>query len=190
MNVYDFDKTIYHTDSTVDFFKYCLKRKPSLLRYIFKQGFYGVLFVTGLYEKTRFKEKFYCFFKGIPDIDAFINDFWDKNIGGIHKWYLEQANDEDVVISASPDFLVEAAMKRISTAKVMGSRVDKKNGSYTGLNCYGEEKVRRFYEEYPDSKIDKFYSDSYSDSPLAKLADESFIVAGEELIPWDMSKCK
>ena len=29
--VYDFDETIYDGDSTVDFYKYCVKRKPSLL---------------------------------------------------------------------------------------------------------------------------------------------------------------
>jgi len=31
MNVYDFDGTIYNGDSTVDFFLFALKRKPSLL---------------------------------------------------------------------------------------------------------------------------------------------------------------
>lgn len=29
MNVYDFDETIYDGDSTVDFYKYCLRR-PSV----------------------------------------------------------------------------------------------------------------------------------------------------------------
>ena len=28
MNVYDFDKTIYRGDSTMDFWRYCLKRYP------------------------------------------------------------------------------------------------------------------------------------------------------------------
>ena len=31
MNVYDFDDTIYAGDSTVDFFFYCLKKKPAIV---------------------------------------------------------------------------------------------------------------------------------------------------------------
>ena len=34
IDVYDFDGTIYDGDSTVDFWLYCLRRKPSLLRFL------------------------------------------------------------------------------------------------------------------------------------------------------------
>ena len=62
--------------------------------------------------------------------------------------------------------------------------MDSRTGKYTGINCHGKEKVRRFREEYPDAVIDSFYSDSYSDTPLAEEAKEAFIVKGEELLPW------
>ena len=61
MNVYDFDKTIYDGDSTVDFFKYCIKRDPRLLRYIFRLGAALLCYILKIYDKTKFKEKFYCF---------------------------------------------------------------------------------------------------------------------------------
>ena len=35
-----------------------------------------------------------------------------------------------------------------------------------------------------------FYSDSYSDEPLALLADKAYIVKGEELIDWDYNQHK
>ena len=38
MNVYDFDGTIYDGDSTIDFFFYSLKKKPSLICYLPKQA--------------------------------------------------------------------------------------------------------------------------------------------------------
>ena len=31
INAYDFDETIYDGDSSVDFYLYCLKRKPSII---------------------------------------------------------------------------------------------------------------------------------------------------------------
>ena len=46
-------------------------------------------------------------------------------------------------------------------------------GLYDGLNCHGEEKVRRMRELYPDAEIEQFYSDSLHDTPLARLARRS-----------------
>ena len=34
MNVYDFDKTIYDGDASLDFWKFSVKRKPSLALYL------------------------------------------------------------------------------------------------------------------------------------------------------------
>ena len=66
----------------------------------------------------------------------------------------------------------------------MASKVDKKTGKYEGINCHGKEKVRRFYEMFPNGKIDDFYSDSYSDSPLAEISKKAFLVKGDELKDW------
>ena len=40
----------------------------------------------------------------------------------------------------------------------------------------GEEKVKRFYEIYPKEIIDEFYSDSYSDLPLANISKKAFLI--------------
>jgi putative flippase GtrA/SAM-dependent methyltransferase len=59
---------------------------------------------------------------------------------------------------------------------------------YDGKNCYGEEKARRFRARYGDERIDAFYSDSLSDVPLAGLAEQSFMVKGGRLVPWQAAK--
>ena len=61
-------------------------------------------------------------------------------------------------------------------------------GIYDGINCHGKEKVRRFYEMFPNGKIEEFYSDSYSDTPLAEIAEKAYIVTGEELTDWKFEK--
>ena len=38
--------------------------------------------------------------------------------------------------------------------------------------------------EYPNTQIDKFYSDSLSDTPLAELARAAFLVKGSQILPW------
>ena len=130
------------------------------------------------------KEKFYCFFKLIPEIDCTIKDFWDINEYKIEKWYRNQQQNDDVIISASPDILLREICTRLGIKYLIASKVDPKTGKYNGLNCYGKEKALRFYKQFPTTCIDKFYSDSYSDEPLAKHARESFIVSKNAIKEW------
>lgn len=188
MNVYDFDKTIYNGDSTADFYFYSIKRQPSLLKYLPKQGWAFLKYLFGFIDKTQFKEKFFAVFSGIKNIDAFINDFWKKNKKKIKKWYISSHYDSDVVISASPVFLLEPICLELKISKLIASRVNKESGIYTGKNCYGEEKVKRFYEVFKNETIDTFYSDSLSDTPLKEIAKDAYIVQKEKLIKWNEYK--
>ncbi|MBQ3543202.1 MAG: HAD-IB family phosphatase [Oscillospiraceae bacterium] len=181
MNAYDFDKTIYDGDSTIDFYKFCVKRNPLLLRYLFRQGAGFALYLLGVYDKTAFKERFYSFLQGMNDPQRVLQDFWDLHIHRIKPWYIGQMGEDDVIISASPEFLVREAMQRLGSATVIASAVDISSGRYTGVNCYGLEKVRRFLERYPDAVIDSFYSDSNSDAPIGKIARECFLVKGDKI---------
>lgn len=179
MNVYDFDKTIYDGDSTADFYLFSLKRhkgifklSPSLLSaflkyYVFKIG-----------SKTQFKEIMYRFLT-YCDIDRDVEEFWKQHKNKIKVFYKRQKKDDDLIISASPEFLLKPVCKNL-----IASNVDKKSGKYSGINCHGEEKVRRFYEMFGDKKIDEFYSDSKSDEPLAKIADKAFIVKKNKISEW------
>ena len=184
MNVYDFDHTIYDGDCTVDFYLFLLKRRPLLIRYIIIQTVGLLMYVIRVWDKTKAKQVFYRFLKGVSDIDKEIELFWQQNIHKIKKWYYEQQQPSDVVISASPYFLVNAACKKINLQHVIASEVDKLTGKYTGKNCYGEEKVSRFYEIFPGAHVTGFYSDSLSDSPLAKISENSFIVTKDTLHDW------
>ena len=185
---YDFDKTIYNGDSTAHFIFYCLKRQPSLLRFVPVWGWNALLWkVLRLRSKTEFKEKLYGYFAAVRDMDGYLNDFWDSHFQNIKGWYLDQKRDDDVIISASPEFLLQPAIDRLGIRNFMASRVDKHTGKYEGENCWGEEKVRRFHEQMPDAEIESFYSDSRSDTPMARLAtSQNWLVKGDRLIPWDL----
>ncbi|MBQ3426051.1 MAG: HAD-IB family phosphatase [Clostridia bacterium] len=185
MNIYDFDKTIYDGDSTAAFIKYCAKRYPGVYVTALPTAGAFLLYALGIYTKTRFKERMYAFLKYIPDIDRAVEDFWDKHEDNIFDYYKAQKSPEDIIISASPEFLLEPICKRLGVKRLIASRVDKHTGKYTGENCWGEEKVKRLAEKYGISRCDKFYSDSKSDTPLAEIADEAFIVCHNTLTPWD-----
>ena len=142
-------------------------------------------------DKTKLKETFYRFLKVFKsgEIDLYVKEFWDTiGLNNIYSWYYEKKKSDDVIISASPRWLLTYPICiKLGVRNLICSEMDKKNGDYYGLNCYGEEKVNRFYKEYPNGIIDEFYSDSYSDKPLAKIAKKSFLVKkGGIIVPWSI----
>ncbi len=184
MNIYDFDKTIYDGDSTYAFIKYCAARYTKAA--VTAPGTLGafLMYACGRKTKTQFKEKMYRFLKYIPDVDAAVEDFWDGHEKNIFEYYRKHGREDDIIISASPEFLLRPICDRLGVKRLIASRVDKNTGKYTGENCYGAEKVKRLKEVYGISCCDEFYSDSLSDTPLADIADKAFIVKSGVLIPW------
>lgn len=134
--------------------------------------------------KTQFKQKMYTFLQG-TGVQEDVPEFWRKNLHKIKAWYFAQKREDDVIISASPRFLLEPVCADLGVRFLIASEVDPKTGAYSGVNCHGEEKVRRFYELFPNGKIDAFYSDSQSDRPLRDIARSAFLVKGDRLTPWD-----
>ena len=186
MNVYDFDETIYKKDSTRDFVFYLFKKYPICFIDLPKIGFNGLLFLFKIIDKTTFKERLYNFFRLIKDIDKELEIFVEENLHKIEPWYLNQQKEDDLVISASPYFLVKAFLDKIDVKHLIASNVDKNTGKYTGLNCYGEEKVKRYRDVYNNKEIEEFYSDSLSDTPMAKISKNAFFVIKGKITNWEL----
>ncbi len=188
MNIYDFDKTIFDGDSTTKFYFFCLKKKPSIALGLFAMIPESVKYVFGKCNKTQYKEKLYRFMTKI-DCEALLGEFWDKNMVHIKKFYLDIQREDDIIISASPYFLLEPCMKRLGIKYLYSSNVNPKTGKYDGLNCHGKEKVRRFDAAgFMREDAETFYSDSLTDSPLAEISKNAYIVIGERLVPWNEYK--
>ena len=184
MNVYDFDGTIYNGDSTIDYYLYVLKKKPVVIRFIPKQLFGILLYILRIIDKTKMKEYFYCFMRGI-DHTKMVTGFWDLHEHKIYDWYLKAHKNDDIIISASPEFLLIPICNILGVKRLIASKVDPFTGKYNGKNCRGTEKVRRLYEELPKASINNFYSDSLSDQPLADIAKQAFIIDKGTVKKWN-----
>ena len=185
MNAYDFDNTIYRGDSTVDFYVHCLTRFAGVRAHALSLIGPGLRFVTGQLDKTSFKQTFFSFLGCVPDVEGEVIRFWDKHAHKIKPFYRAQSRPDDIIISASPEFLLRLIIQRLGLTKLIASRVDERTGIYTGLNCHGEEKVLRLRASDPKATIDDFYSDSQSDAPLARIARRAFLVKGDRITPWN-----
>ena len=77
MNVYDFDDTIYNGDSSIDFYLFCIKKNPKLIKYLPKQALGVILYKLKRIDKTKMKEYYFSFLNGIKDKNI-VSDFWKK----------------------------------------------------------------------------------------------------------------
>jgi len=197
---YDFDDTIFSGDSSMKFYKYCMLHHPVVLLSAFKQIGAFFKFVFGKYNKVQTKSVFFSYISHLKDLPGVVEAFWDKNEKGLKGWYAEHCNrleagEYDVdgvrpktcVISASPEFIIQPICRRLGIDYVISTRMDTTTGQIIGENCHGEEKPRRLSEAIDNFEIIEFYSDSYSDDPVARLAEKSFLVQGEEVLPWNAS---
>ena len=184
MNVYDFDKTVFHPDSSVCFFRYCLKKYPlKVLPVLPKSLALFISYRRGDCGAGPLKEQLFSFLKLLEDVDSDIAGFWSAHRHRLQPWYRRQMRGDDLIISASPEFLLRPIAEELGV-RLIATRMDKNTGRIEGENCHDSEKVRRFLDLYPEETIEAFYSDSLSDAPLADLAETAWLVKKGFLSPW------
>lgn len=178
MNVYDFDNTIYNGESALHFFWFCLKKKPVLLKVLFPILRDLVRYKRCRMSKEEFKNRgaYYTesFFNLFDDIYAVIDEFWDRNEHKIRNFYFRIKRDDDVIVTANIDVLVDVIFRRMGVKNYIATHFDMNTGKL-GEVCFGEVKAKLFKEKYGDN-IDKFFTDSYNDKPLMDMANEVYMV--------------
>ena len=188
MNTYDFDKTIFYPDSSACFYRYCLLHHPSAVIPTLPGSIRSYLaYRQGSKSAKELKQQLFSFLPAVQDIDETVNRFWEKNERRLGAWYLAQKRSDDLILSASPRFLLQPICDKLGIS-LIATEMNKHSGKISGLNCHDHEKVRRFHMQYPDGHTEAFYSDSLSDSPMAEIADAAFLVKKHRLSPWPGKK--
>lgn len=182
VNLYDFDHTIYKGDSSFDFIVYSMVRTPRAWRLLPKQLVELIYYVFGQRTRKQIKQVAFGFLSYVDDIDLLLKKFWNSHYKKISVWYLNQKKREDIIISASPDFLLTPVAKELGF-KLLATRMDQHTGTIIGENCRGAEKVKRLNELTKTVQIGKVFSDNLSDKPLFSLSKEAYIVKGNNIIP-------
>lgn len=184
VNLFDFDHTIYDGDASLDFILYVTRRNPRTWRHYPLMAFSLVLYVFGLKSRKEIKQVAFRFLNDIDDIERELAGFWRIHQKNIKTWYKEIQQPDDVLISASPDFLLRPIAEQLSVGTLIATKMDKSTGEIKGKNCRAEEKTRRLYDTLPNVKVRAVYSDSLSDTPILKLG-EGYIVKKNVMIPFE-----
>ena len=191
LTVYDFDGTIYDGDSSINFIKFLIRKKKTLIFKLPKMLLYLIKYKLKLISKEEMKECFFSVLNKFNNIDDLIKEFWNINEIKIKDFFINDKRKNIIIASASPYFLLEPIAKKYKVKDLFASPIDKINGKYNGVNCHGSEKVKIIKEKYPNSIIEYMYSDDINaDKPLLDIANKSFVVDGNALLDYDIVKNK
>lgn len=145
MNVYDFDNTIFRGESGVSIFFFYLKRDLKLLKKI-PWGLQLIIrYKTGRMTMEQVLDTYSGFIveygQSIPNFEKDMEEFWDLNEHKIKPFYLKQQRDDDLIISACPDVILDEIMKRLNIKNYIATETEE--GTMRLINfCYREKKSK------------------------------------------------
>ena len=175
MNVYDFDGTIFYSDCTIGFARWCLLRRPKLaVTYLPGMVKSLIQYKRGKLPNYLLQRRMFSYLTQVPDFDVQIERYWDKYEKRISAWYLAQKRPDDLIISASPACIIGPIAKRLGV-NYMASEYDREYGVFLNNLMYAKEKAK-YIIDHGFPKIDHFYSDSLADTPLALCAEKAHLV--------------
>lgn len=178
IDVYDFDGTIYDGDSTVDFYRYCLRRCPRIARR------FPALIAAALrkcvdttYDLTAFKSVFFAFVQDL-DVQALARDFWQTDAARrkLGAWFQSTPRDLPIVIaSASPAFELAPIAETLGATALIATQTDA-SGAIIGKNNKSHVKIARIRALFgEDVTVRAMYTDDLkADGPLIAWAREGY----------------
>lgn len=180
MNVYDFDGTIYDGESSVEFILEYMKHDIKILKYVPLLAKAIIKYQKGQITFDDFLNNYASkvtefFSENNVDVMPLVEGFWDKHEKQIKPFYAHVHRDDDVIITASPEFMMRDICGRIGVKHLIATDFDIKTGEVKKA-CFREGKIPCFKEAFPNGVIDDFYTDSMNDEFLFPLAKRVFMV--------------
>lgn len=188
IHAFDFDGTLTRRDTLLEFIRYVKGNKEFLIGFL-KHLHLLIMMKLGIMPNWKTKRIIFQYFFGGMTLEKF-NEYCEKfakekasllrkkGMVAVNKAVMD--GDQVVIISASIENWVEPFFRfQVSNnINIICTKIQVVDGKLTGRfltkNCYGEEKVRRLLEQYPDRKEYKLvaYGDSRGDHALLDFADE------------------
>jgi phosphatidylglycerophosphatase C len=185
---FDFDGTITTKDTLLEIIKYQKGSARFYLGFLLNAPFL-IAYKLKIISNQRAKERMLAHFFGgmsVVDFQKKCDDFAfeilptlvrKKALPEIEK--LKQVGAEVVIVSASAENWIQNWCKK-HDVQLIATRLQQKNnklsGRIEGLNCYGEEKVRRIREQFPLADYQEIlcYGDTRGDKPMLALGTVRF----------------
>lgn len=183
MNIFDFDNTLYDGESSFDFFFFCLRKDKKLAIYIPMMVIDLILYKSRLIHVNRLyaDTERLCreLMKNEDQIEDNVSAFWKIAARKLKPEICSMIHPEDVIVTASPQFLLKGIMGQLYTKNLVASQIDTHRGKVETL-CFREEKIIQF-QKYFKGTVECFYTDSLNDRAMIEYAKKAYLVKGTNL---------
>lgn len=109
------------------------------------------------------------------EVDEIVKSFWEKNSCKLDQNMIKRIGKDDLIMTAGPDILINGVRDKLNTENIISSIIDTDKREMVYFN-FGENKAKRYKELYGDTPIESFYTDSFNDRSMMKLAQKVYIV--------------
>ena len=195
--VFDFDGTITKKDTFLEFIKFSKGYIHFTLGFLCYAPLL-ILFKLKLYPNWKAKQKLFSFYFKNETIEQFnrwgatfaekVDMMLNPKIMEEIKKYHSGDDTSVLIISASVENWIKPWASRHGIDLVLATKIetDKNNkltGKFSTKNCYGQEKVNRLLELYPDRESYELisYGDSQGDEALLRFSDKGTNVSFEKI---------
>ena len=182
--VFDFDKTLTYKDTLLGFYFYISEKNIFFYIKLSIYFIFMVLLKLNIISNHFFKSigfKFFLKNKKINHIEEKSKKFASKiNFNKLfHSYNFNCLSNTIYIVSASYQVYLKYIFPE--NVKIYASQftIEKGLASKFNFNCYGINK-KLVLTKNKVLKIDKFYTDSYSDKSLARISDSINIVIGDK----------
>ncbi len=195
LGIFDIDFTLTKKETSIELYKYMLEKDRRLIKHLPKHLLTALCYGIKVYDAQKTKECFLKFLDGVEEkkLQELVKNFYKDRLSSILyedgiKMMRKLKNEgyKIYLISASPEFYISELYNIPEVDKIIGTKFKVENGIFIpkveGLNCKGEEKVKRLMEELEkdniqvDFKNSYMFSDSLSDLPLLELVGKGYLI--------------
>ena len=207
--IFDVDYTITKKETLMQLYKYMVFKDFKNIKYMPRALFSGLMYGIKVYDEKRVKESFLKFIenKSEAELEVLTRDFYHDVLKNILyedaiKMMKKLKNEgcKVFLISASPEFYLNELYDIKEVDVIIGTKFFIEAGKFIrkmdGLNCKGEEKVRRLKEYLKKENIEVDYknsymfSDSLSDKPLLDLVGNAYLINYKKKHAFEILKWK
>ena len=179
IKVFDFDNTLYHGESSIDMAFHMINNNRKILLYVPSILINLAKYKLCLVDKEKAEQSINDFLKfAISDkreVDEIVKSFWEKNSCKLDQNMIKRIGKDDLIMTAGPDILINGVRDKLNTENIISSIIDTDKREMVYFN-FGENKAKRYKELYGDTPIESFYTDSFNDRSMMKLAQKVYIV--------------
>lgn len=187
---FDFDGTITTKDTLFDFIRSYFGTFKLVLGIVILSPIL-ILYKIGFIKNYRAKEILISYFLKNKDFNEFTQkcNLYSQRINLIVRpkvlqkiqWHIQQKH-KVIIVSASVKDWIQPWANENGISEVIGTEIQIQEGKITGKfstkNCYGQEKVNRLKEVYPNREEYTLYAygDSRGDQELLAFADHPSLI--------------